>query len=165
MANKTAGPTLGWGAKLVAAVVAADPARLVVVPRAWALALQAGPLGRGGRLVVSCGASSSCTSAAAPGYLAPPAHFAAPVTLDSMGPTAAVMAAASNHTLTAFRRTYWAWMLSGGGALYNLDWSYTVGSEAGTHTGPQASKTPSGKAYQRTMVRRAHKMPFEIPAR
>jgi hypothetical protein len=43
---------------------------------------------------------------------------------------AAVTRAKGTVLVTAYRRTYWAFMLSGGSAVYNLDWSYTVCRES-----------------------------------
>ena len=42
-------------------------------------------------------------------------------------------------------------MLGGGAAVYNLDWSYTVGFEQGGKHDAQVMKTPSGPVYRHVM--------------
>lgn len=106
--------------------------------------------------IVSCGAGANCTGVT--GYKMPPTS-SHPTLIDSVGPSAAVKIASNTSAtrakgtvlLTASRHTYmyWAFMLSGGAAVYNLDWAYTAGGhETGTNTDPQAATTSSGPLYQ-----------------
>jgi hypothetical protein len=116
---------------------------LIVVPTQWLDTLKI-PGGNG--IVASCGAESDCQNGAA-GW-AIPTVADRPNLLDSRGPSTQIVAASGNDTLSAYRRTYWAWGLGGGAAVYNCDWSYTVGHENGTATDPQSLTTNSGAAYR-----------------
>eukprot|EP00035_Acanthoeca_spectabilis_P008946 m.160568 g.160568 ORF g.160568 m.160568 type:complete len:492 (+) comp14558_c0_seq1:112-1587(+) len=139
----TNGTSPEWADDVLAAVRAADPNRTVVVPVQWMSSLNTD----GTSVIASCGAESDCQSALPDGYARPTSYFV-PNLFDSRTPSAEVIYTANHNMLTAYRRTYWGWMLSGGGALYNCDWAYTVGHEAGTATYPQASATNSGPQYQ-----------------
>jgi hypothetical protein len=134
------GAGVAWGAEIFKAVRAADPRRAIVVPGAWLAAPAAAALPwRGDRNVVATGAMS---------FAPPPANATdglRPCILDSAPLPVAPSAQAQLATL---RRTYYAWLLSGGGAIYNLDWSYAVSCESGTKVDNQTSITPSGPRFE-----------------
>ena len=118
----TDGLSAEWASKIAGAVRAADPTRLIVLPTQWSAQLLKIT---GQYSVVSCGAGANCTGVA--GYSLPPTS-SYPTLVDSSGPSGAVTNA-SNTTatrakgtvlLTAYRRTYWGFMLSGGASVYNL---------------------------------------------
>jgi hypothetical protein len=91
-----------------------------------------------GALVANCGAGTNCSAAGDAGYTPPAAAATAgarPSVLDSNGAVTAGLA--------AYRRIYWGWMMAGGGAVYNLDWSYTAGFEDGTKEDAQVC--PGGR--------------------
>ena len=135
------GAGVAWGAEIFNAVRAADPRRAIVVPGAWLAAPAAAAVlpWRSDRNVVATRALS-----VAP----PPANATGglrPCVLDSAPLPAAPSAAAQ---LAALRRAYYAWLLSGGGAIYNLDWSFAAGFEGGGKVDAITSRTPSGPRYE-----------------
>jgi len=120
-----------WGRSLAAVVAAADPLRLLVAPAAWALP------------------QPHADFVHRP--TARPQTAARPVLADSWGTLCA------NDSIGAFGvylGAYWGWLLGGGAGLYNVDFSYTIGHEAGTRRDNYTRVTPSGAAY-RAMVRAA----------
>jgi hypothetical protein len=147
MTNETT-ITAAWGAEIAQTIVAADSKRIVVLPAEWAVVLPPS------NIVQSCGGTSKtvCTNASTDAYYRlPPSSFGKRTLLDSAGFLPAALHAAGQNRLAAYRNTYWSWAMSGGAAIYNVDWSYTVGFEGGTATDPQASGavTPSGPAYRK----------------
>ena len=102
-----------WAAQVAAAVRAADPDSLIVVPREW---VQAMPFTAG--ILANCGAGSNCSDAA--GAIRPPADAGRPVLLDSA--SAAAAGKTPSEVAQLYREMYWRWMLDGGAVVYNLDW-------------------------------------------
>lgn len=131
-----------WAAQVAAAVRAADPDSLIIVPREW---VQAMPFTAG--ILANCGAGSNCTDAA--GAVRPPADPGRPVLLDSA--SAAAAGKTPFEVAQLYRAMYWRWMLDGGAVAYNLDWSYTVDNEDGTKQDAQTKATPSGPVYRQIM--------------
>ena len=136
----TDGTGSDWARKIVGAVKQADAKRLVVLPVQWIADM---PAAWRQTLIANCGAGSNCSAPSGSGFTPPTAAAAEgprPSILDSAGSAAA--------GLDSFRQIYWMWMVEGGGALYNLDWAYTVAHEAGTKQDEQTTTTPSGPAYE-----------------
>lgn len=135
----TDGLSAAWAEKIVGAVRQADPERLLVVPVQW---IDHIPAAWRSTIVANCGAGSNCSIGVEDDSFAPPTPSQTeghrPSILDSSGQ--------ATSGVDAYRHTYWKWFMRGGGALYNLDWSYTVGHETGTKHDPQATppRTPSG---------------------
>lgn len=135
----TDGVSAAWAKKIIGAVRQADPERLIVVPVQWidhvAVPWQS-------TIVANCGAGTNCSLGVEDGSFSPPA----PNRTDGQRPSILDSSGQASYGIDAYRQTYWKWFMLGGGAIYNLDWSFTAGYEAGTKHDPQATPpmTPSG---------------------
>lgn len=130
-----------WGQRMLKALREIDPVKMVAIPYAWAGAFS------GAGLVNYVGPDAVPARARQP--------TRAPLMYDESG---------GLPDVCAYRRSYWAWMLSGGGGVDNLDWSFAVGHERGTlpahlcHEAPNAG--PDARAALRALSWFFKQLPF-----
>ena len=54
----------------------------------------------------------------------------------------------NSSSAAVYRRSFWAWQLSGGAVLDSLDWSFTVGHEDGSYRDEKTAAGPSGPGFR-----------------